>query len=318
MKNFDEIINSGDLNLFEFEAYRQEQLQIEKQKFKKAIIVTLSINVLVVIITLGILQNIGILIFSVFVSFIAFMVWREGVKKQYISKFKEDIIKKLIKSLNPIYEYLPKSFIPKDVFKEANVVSGYNVYKGEDYFYAKVDDITFEFSDLTVQYRSKNSTSTLFNGTFIVTNFKQNFQGRLVVIPDTMEKTFGSFGKMFQKINVFRDKLITIDNPEFEHEFVVYGSDEAETHKILNLNFCNYLMELKQQVPRGVYFAYNNNKFFVGLFNQKDNFKVDIKTEINQNTLRQYYNDIVLNLDIVIKIYSILEENIVTRGYKIY
>jgi hypothetical protein len=313
MKSFEEVLNSGLINLNEIENYRQEQILIEKTKLRNGLIISGSVFVTIVIIAL-ILEIIPLIAFAFFVDLIAFLVWWANVKKQYVSSIKENLIRELIKSIDENFGYQPNAFIPKDVFKLSNFAKGFNSYTGEDYFFGRIDDIPLEFSQLVVQQKSKNSSVTLFNGVFIAVDFKQPFEGRTVVVPDTMEKTFGALGRLFQNLTIFRDTLIKINDVDFERHFAVYSNNEVEAHKTISGSLLNYLMQLRSESPSGVFFSYNLQKFYLGLFNRQDLFKVDIKNPITENIVSSYYDEIVNNLNIVLNIYSYLEENIVKNS----
>ncbi len=313
MKSFEEVLSSGAINLNEIENYRQERISVEKAKKQKALIICGSVFVIILLISI-VLKAIALIVVSFFIGLVVFLVWWANVKQQYISSIKENLIQKLIKSIDESFGYQPKAFIPQDVFKLSNFVKGYNSYSGEDYFFGRIDDIPLEFSELTVQHKSKNSTSTLFRGTFIAVDFKQAFEGRTSVVPDTMEKLFGSLGRFFQNITFSRDPLIKLNDIEFEKQFAIYSNNEPETHKIISGNLINYLLQLKIESPAGVFFSYNMQKFYIGLFNSMDLFKVDIKDSISENTIKTYYDEIVNNLNIVLNIYAYLEENIVLNS----
>jgi len=317
MKSFDEILSSGVLNLSEIENFRQEQEKIEKAKQKKGLI----ISGIILFITCLIAFASGLfplLIIVLIVGIIAYLIWWGNVKNKYIVAIKENLIQKLIKSIDESFGYQPNAMIPKDVFKESNLIKTFNQYSGEDYFFGRIDDIPIEFSQLLVKQKHDKSTVTLFNGTFFVAEFKQHFQGRAAVVPDTMEKTFGAFGRVFQKITIFRDNLIKINDTEFEKQFAIYSTNEQEANKLLQGNLNNYLLQLKAENPSGVFFAYNKQKFYLGLYSKKDIFKVDINNQIDANILREYYDEIVNSLNIVINIYAYLEENMAKSSYQTF
>ncbi len=52
------------------------------------------------------------------------------------------------------------------------------------------------------------------------------------MLPDFAEKLLGKFGQKFQK-SFTHGKLVKLENPEFEKEFVVYSSGQQEARYIL-------------------------------------------------------------------------------------
>ncbi len=309
MKTFEEVIESGMIDLQQIENNRQEQILLEKAQFKKGLMIAGGSVVVVSIFSIatGIFPLIiGVLI----IALVVFLIWWQSVKKKYITSTKISVVEKVIKSIDESFVYQPTKFIPKATFKLSGFEKNYNSYTGEDYFYGIINSIPLEFSELTVQSKSKNSTVTVFRGTFMAIEFIRNFAGRTTVVPDKMEKALGSFGRVLQNLTFFRDALVKINHPDFEKNFAIYSTNEAEAQQILSGSLANYLLELQSKTERGIYFSVNGNKFYLGLFNNKDIFHVDIKTPINEATIRQYYEDTVFNINMAVNVFYYLEENL--------
>lgn len=309
MKNFDEIISSGVLNINELENFRLQRQEIDKAKVKKVGLIAAGIYILLCIISVSMEADPMIVVFFV-IGVLAFLFWWNNMKKKYVTEMKLNLVKKLINSIDDSFDYHPNSAVPRDSFENSNFVKGFNSYSGEDYFFGRFDDIPVELSQLRVAQKNDKSNVTLFDGIFVAAEFKHPFQGRCAIVPDTMEKTFGKVGRFLQNLNITRDSLIKIDNAEFEKQFAVYSNNIIEAQKLISPNITNYLLQLKSSIPNGVFFSYNEQKFYIGLFNRHDLFQLSIKTEINEVTLRKYYDEIFYILNIVLNFYAYLEENV--------
>lgn len=232
------------------------------------------------------------------------------MRKKYNVTMKENVVKKIIHSIDNNLDYRPMSAISRPLFEKSNFSNSFTSYNGEDYVFGKYENMPIEFSQLIVRQQSNNSNITLFDGTFIVSEYKQSFTGRCAVVPNTIEKNTGKINRFLQSLNIVRDALIKIDNQEFENHFAAYSNNVDEAKKILNGNFLNYLIELKLKYSFGVFFSYNENKFFVGLINQKDILQLNIKTELNETNLKKFYDEVLEIINIALKINSFIDENL--------
>jgi hypothetical protein len=307
MKTFDEILESGVLDIYSLENQRLEQKMIEEEKLRKTAYWCFGGGGLVIFIFAFIFPPVSI--FAGIVSIIAYFMIISSVKAVYMETAKQHIVSPLIHSINESFVYHPNSGIDRDLFSSSTLVSSFNRYHGEDYFAGNVDGLQLEFSQLLVQYKTSgknSSTRTVFHGLFFVGTFPAGFAGRLVVVPDTMEKALGGLGRIFQNMAFKRDALLKIDNPRFEQQFAVYSNNNVEAMQYLSDDLCNYLLDLMAQTHGKVYFGYQGDKFFLALYNRFDIFRIDIKQIIDEALLRKYYNELVTHVEIMLNINNLL------------
>ncbi|MHC5091781.1 MAG: DUF3137 domain-containing protein [Planctomycetota bacterium] len=109
--------------------------------------------------------------------------------------------------------------------------------------------------------------------------------GQTLVLPDSAEKLFGGFGKMLQSWNMGRPDLIQLEDPQFEREFVVYGTDQIEARYILSTSLMRRILDFKQKVAVPM----KKNMFEPKYFSSLSDF----------SPILDYYNDLAFAAGIV-------------------
>jgi len=308
MKTFQELLSTNEINLQDFENYRLEQMQVEQQKINKALYLTLGIGGGLILI-LSLLMLIPGIVFVIILGFIAFFGVRMNIKGVYVKEFKSNLLNKLVKIMDPSFNYQPTGFITADIFRKSNFIKGWSRYNGEDYFTGTILDKKFECSEITVQTKSgKNSYHTVYRGMFFVIDYQGLTNNRIDIIPDSAEKFWGTIGNFFQSMNAFRDKLIKFDNEQFEKDYVVYSNNEDDARTIVNEKLIDYLVELRNSKGRNVYLSFNESKIFFGLDNRHDIFQVDIKKSIlDKSFIKTYYDDLANYIEILTNLMNTLQ-----------
>lgn len=225
--------------------------------------------------------------------------------KGYVCDFKILIIEKLIKFIEPSLFYNPKGFIDKPTFMQSKIFTLQpNIYKGDDLVTGKVGDTAICFSELNAIHQTSSgktqSTIVVFRGLFFIADFNKHFNGQTVVLPDTAEKLFGRFGKIFQKASFFRGQLIKLEDLEFERNFVVYGDDQIEARYILSPALMARIVDFKRKTGNKIYLSFVGSKVFVAVWINRNLFEPKLfKTLLDFDPIKQYYEDLTLAIGIV-------------------
>jgi hypothetical protein len=309
MKTFNEILQSSNLNVQDFESHRLQLLAERKEKSKKGGMI--GGGILFVGLLLTFVGGTAFLIGGFVIGLIVFFIVRGNTRGEHAKYVKSEILKKMIENFSPDFVYEPAARVSEDNFKKSEIVKGYTNYSGEDRISGKFNEITFDFSELLVEQKQKNSTTTLFNGPFYVIQSPKAFNGKTAILPDTAEKLFGGLGTLFQKMNLARPKVIKIDDTAFEKEFVVYSSDENEARAICSPDVIAFLMERKTAI-KNIYLSCVADKIYFGMYNNADLFPVDINKSIDNTILESYYNELVIHVKAVEQIYNLI------KGVNIY
>ena len=200
--------------------------------------------------------------------------------QDYTTSFKLKIIQPIINAIDKNLHYQPLRSIDRYRFTHSKLfIDKIDKFSGNDYVVGKIDDVNIEFSDIHAQKRhkdSKNNTSwqTIFQGLFIITSFNKHFSGQTVVLPDSAENLFGSLiGNWLQANNLRQNQLIKMDDPRFEKEFVVYGSDQIEARYILTHSMMQRIIELKKRTGKKLYISFIGGKMYLAIAYNKDLFE---------------------------------------------
>ena len=310
--------NIEDLKKFYRETLYASMLPLERQRKKIVSVVGIAGAVigLVVLISAAVIissaRGSGALfaIIPLLIGAAVFALVYYMVSKNYKSQFKWEIIGKLVKFFDSSLMYFPESCISREQYMESRIFPKTpDRYKGEDYISGKLDKTAIAFSEVHSEYKtetrdSKGNTQTtwhtIFKGIFFIADFNKNFSGVTVVLPDIAEKMFGFIGKMMQEWNFTRGKLIKLEDPEFEKEFVVYGDDQVTARYILSTSLMEKIMDFKKKTGRPIHLSFVNSRVYVALSYDKNFFEPKLfSTLLDFNVILGYYNDLALLLGIV-------------------
>lgn len=227
------------------------------------------------------------LIFTGVIGFaIAGFVYKFMIK-DYTFGFKHKIIRPLIEAIDDNLNYTPNSHLSQHLFERSKLFTKtIDRFNGNDLVRGHINSVALAFSDIHAEYESRDSKGrsswhTIFKGLFIVADFNKHFKGSTVVLPDSAEKTFGSFiGSWLQKNNMGRNDLVKMDDPEFEKAFVVYGSDQIEARYILTHAMMKRLLDYKKQTQEDIYISFVGSKIHLGIYYNKDLFEPTVFTSL--------------------------------------
>ncbi|HWI61608.1 MAG TPA: DUF3137 domain-containing protein [Symbiobacteriaceae bacterium] len=231
--------------------------------------------------------------------------------KKWIAEFKDNIIGRIVKYVDPGLSYDRKGFIPESVYWQSTLfLKDPDRYRGEDLVYGKVGATEVKFSEIHSEYRTEHSDGkgrrrtewhTIFKGIFFVADFNKHFTGTTVVLPDTAEKLFGRLGQMFQSWNIARTgDLVRLEDVAFEERFVVYSTDQIEARYLLSPSLMARILDFRTRTNREVYLAFVASNIYVAIANLRDMFEPKVFSSVLDMTLaHQYLDDLTLAVSIV-------------------
>lgn len=261
--------------------------------------------------TLWMGKNFGLLhplMMGIVIGFIAIagMTYRFMIKG-YAKDFKEKIITPLIGAIDPHLLYNPSFMISQHLFERSKLFNhSVDRYSGNDYVKGSIDGVPIEFSDIHAEYQTKDSKGrtqwhTLFRGLFLVAEFNKHFKSKTVILPDQAEKSFGSLiGGWLQSINISRDDLIRLDDPEFEKHFVVYGNNPIEARYILSHSMMKRILDFQRKLTHPLFISFVHNHIHVGIGTKKDLFEPAILTSLlDYKQAMEYINTLRYTIGII-------------------
>ena len=234
----------------------------------------------------------------------------------YRKEYKNQVVRKIVQLINPSFNYFPEKHIDIHDFNSCGIFSRKaDRCTGDDFVQGKMDLTDFQFSEIKASYKEEEYKDgkreikwyTLFSGIFFHADFNKHLQETTYVLPDVAEKLFGKFGQKFQK-SFQRGQLVKLENPEFEKEFVVYGSSQLEARYILSPVMMEAIVKIKKKFARKFYFAFKGSRMYCAVSYSKALFEPRvIKSGVNFNDVEEMYHLFSL-IEIIIK-----EMNLNTR-----
>lgn len=240
-----------------------------------------------------------------FVGLVVFIIVLYLFKKKFTARFKSEIIDKMVKFVDSGLYYSANSGISESVYMQSSIfLTRPDRYKTEDRVSGTIDKTAIEFAEIHSEYKTTNGKNTqwhtIFKGLFFIADFNKNFGSRTVVLPDNFGKTFAFIGNALQKMNMVRDSLVKLEDPEFERHFVVYGKDQVEARYILSTSLMARILDFKNKTNAKISLAFLDNKLFLALPLNKDLFEPNIFSSVMKfELLKEYFQYIILTVGIV-------------------
>jgi hypothetical protein len=236
----------------------------------------------------------GVLVWSVY-----------GRDKYFVADFKRQLIEPIIHFISPDLTYQPNNFIGIDSFERSRLfMTSIDRYNGDDYVFGQIDKTQFWFSEVKAEYKtttSKGQTQwhTIFKGLFFVADFNKHFEGSTVVLPNRLGR--GSLARILQKMNLTRrEKLIKLEDPEFNKYFVVYGDDQIESRYVLSPSLMQRLIDFRKKQGNPLHISFVSSFLFLAIGYTKDLFEPSyFKSLTHFETVKPYFEDISLAVGIV-------------------
>ena len=226
------------------------------------------------------------------------------IARDYRKRFKREIFRRLVLRIDPSLTYRPDGAIDRTLFDlSALFPTDYDRYEGNDYIEGTIGKTPIRFSDLKVQKETRDSkgrrhTTTVFAGTFVVTEFHKHFHNEVKIYPDLAEKYLGVFGSWLQEMMTAH--LVRLDSPAFEKEFKVYAQDPVEAHYLLTPNIMEKLVKLRRNANAPVYLSFRLDKLFVAIENGGEWFEPTIfRSLLRLEVFKSYVGNLELLLGIV-------------------
>jgi len=300
LKHFYDTDLSADLKVLE-----QKRKKVLRKLTFVGVVLLCMVGVVVFIVLMNPHIDRGIIIVPVVLSLIIAAVAYFFIGKGYISEFKILVIAKIIHFIDENLNYDHKDYIPKSTFMLSQIFKTKpNRYEGDDLVSGRVGETKIQFCELNAEYKSgsgkNSSTRTVFKGLFFIGDFNKDFTCQTVVLPDTAEKFLGRIGQKLQSMNPARDKLIKLDDPEFEKYFVVYSNNQVGARYILSTSLMKRIVDFKKKSNRNIYLSFVGSMVFVSISYTRNLFEPRIfRTLLDFEPIREYFEDLRLAIGIV-------------------
>jgi hypothetical protein len=225
--------------------------------------------------------------------------------RDYVAGFKTLVIQRIVHFIDENLNYDSDNFIDSSTFISSKIFNTEpNRYEGDDLVWGKIGATEIQFSEIHAEHVSgsgkKRRRYTIFKGLFFIGDFNKHFTSQTVVLPDTAEKLFGRIGQKLQSLNIFRDQLIKLEDPEFEKHFAVYGNDQIQGRYILSTSLMERIVEFRKKTGRKIYLSFTDSMVFVAVSYINRLFEPRIfQTLLDFNPIQEYFEDLQLAIGIV-------------------
>lgn len=224
--------------------------------------------------------------------------------QEYRNRFKHEFIRTMVGGVAEDLHYEPNASITLEEYHASELyTTGVDRWKGEDLMYGRIGETDVRMSEMHTEYKTESTDSkgrrtthwhTIFRGLFISADFHKFFHGKTIVRTDVAEKTFGSFGRMFQKPLFSSNQLVQLEDPEFEKEFAVIATDQVEARYILSPAMMRRMLDMKRAFASNIQFAFAYSRMFIAIPSTQDLFEPQFAKSLRDEAyLRGFYQQVV-------------------------
>lgn len=207
----------------------------------------------------------------IYIAFMSIMIIygfiESKITKNIKAKFKDEVVHKIIKSINPNFIYQKDSHIAKDEIKTAGIFEiADGDFSGNDLISGEIDGVKFKMSDICYKEKRSNFAGkieivTIFQGIVFVADFYKNFSSKTAVVSSSNAKPNG--------------KKIKLDHVLFNENFRIYTDDEIGAFYILSPKFIEHIMKLRNKFYN-VDMSFIDSKIYIFIGNNEDNFEINL------------------------------------------
>jgi hypothetical protein len=200
---------------------------------------------------------------------------KSGERAKAFATLRADIKLRSLRFLDPNIVFTPQVAFPKDLYNLCGLPSDYDSARAEDHCSGQVGETRYELMEVAVHKVRKskdskgNTTTTyvpVFVGLIFKADFNKNFEGYTTIRRDYAESKFGFIGRSAQRLmsSASSQKLVELENPQFEEKYKVESSHPVEARYILTPDFMERILELDARYP-GVQLAFRDGAAFFAI-----------------------------------------------------
>ncbi|KEA46425.1 hypothetical protein CR66_00795 [Campylobacter mucosalis] len=212
--------------------------------------------------------------------------------KNIRADFKEYVMPKILKEIEPNLSYQRQNFIDQNEFFATEIFStDYSKYSGNDLMVGKVEDVLVKFSDVLIKKEIQNDKQkdeiVVFCGICFIAKFNKKIKATTQVIDKMAKFSFGSGEKA------------VMDDILFERYFRTYTHDQVVARYLLTPKFMQNLCKLKELFKAPVCAVFMGENLYLYIDLRRDSFELDMKKPIDIDRLNAYKSEVKIFIDIV-------------------
>lgn len=226
----------------------------------------------------------GILVLALGVGYLA-SYW--GALR-YRFAFKNQVIQRIVKSVDPSLTYEPALGIGQDDFIRSRLFFiPPNWYQTEDQIRGRVGSVAFTAAEINAEYRKVDSkgekeADTIFCGLFVKIDRRLPLTERVLVLPDDVEFRSRTAAKILQSFDITRPgRVVRFDEDHpFEEVYAVYASSEDEARRLLTPSLRRALTSFREKTYDSISIAFHPDAIYVAIAKEEVGFALLHTTEL--------------------------------------
>jgi len=213
-------------------------------------------------------------------------------------RFKNEVLKDMIVEFVDDGEFYPQRGLSINVVYSTEFLKRADRYKTEDYLSGKIDGVSFVSSDVKLEerhvQRTKNGTrtyyETYFLGRVFVFDFNKSFDGYLQVLESGRPTKNRGYNK------------VKLESIEFNKKFKTYSTSDHSAFYVLTPHFMQSLQTFEKNNKGTISFSFIDNNLYIGLNNYRDTFELKMFRELNQSSLKEFQNEMLVLKEVVMEL----------------
>lgn len=107
----------------------------------------------------------------------------------------------------------------------------------------------------------------VFQGLLVAAEFNKKFNGITAVSTDTTEDVMGRWAKRLQRLSTINSdlKLVDLEDPNFESQFMVRSTDPIEARYILSSNFMKQILRLQENFDYNIQLLFKDGTMMISI-----------------------------------------------------
>ena len=254
----------------------------------------------------------------------------EKLRQVFEAKVKREVYQQVFKAWKADCTYDPKDFIPRATFKQANLYTSFDDYKGDDYCTGRLKDgRVFHFSELLVRQQANfanndpSSYQDVFKGLFFVLQGPHLLQGLstpTLIIPRKQEayqqkkknkppkSTSTNYGDNILDANFAVPAASKKEEKEtklFDQLYQIKSPTQWTVRRKLSTAFEEQLNQMRVNLRQQVSLSFQNDTIYLAIPHRFDFWVVNIKEPL---TNPQRLNYLAWNFKVAFEVLDRLEK----------
>lgn len=255
-------------------------------------------------------HDVAFIVGAVLACVVASAFWFRPAWNGYRRRFKSEIIAEVVRFISPKLQFEPDSMIDRDTYLQCGIFRhSVDKYDGEDYVSGTVGATALRFSEVHAQYKTESTDSkgntrtqwhTIFKGLLFQGDFNKHFDAQTFVLTDVAEKWLGTFVGQSLQGKHGDAELVKLEDPLFEKEFVVHGTDQVEARYILTPSLMTRVVDFRKKAKRDVQLSFIDSSVFVAIPYRENLFEPSLfRSGVSRKQIASYYDALSLTISIV-------------------